>query len=314
MTRILITGGTGFIGSNLIRKLSPSNNEVHLLTRNSSDFWRISDIQDDLNIYKVELKQKKLEDIVKKINPELVFHCAAYGTNSKENDYSKMIKTNLHGTLNLFSALSNLNVKRIVNLGSVFEYGIKSGHRGFLETNSLNPLTFYGITKASQTNIAQYFFKLRSLPVTTLRLFTPYGKFESKGRLVSDIMFAIINNKKLGISSPKSVRDFIFIDDVIDAMLKASKIPNIEGEIFNIGAGKSNPVKKIVEICKKFTNYNNDISLLESQKRDYDISGGKGYANVQKAKKILHWKPKNSIEQGLKKSYQWHQKHYSLYN
>ena len=311
---ILITGGTGFIGANLTHALLDGKFKIHVLVRKSSNIWRLKNIQKKIQFHELDLMNINDDKIIKKINPEIVFHCAAYGINSKESNYSKMIKTNVHGTLNLFSILSNLNVKRIVNIGSVFEYGVKSGNRGLLETNSLNPLTFYGITKASQTNIAQYFFKLRSLPVTTLRLFTPYGRFENKGRLVSDIMFAIINNKKLVISSPKSVRDFIFIDDVVDAMIKASKTPNIEGEIFNIGAGKLKSVKKIVEICKKFTNFNKDISLLESQKRDYDISGGKGYANIQKAKKILHWKPKNSIEQGLKKSYQWYQSNYHVYN
>jgi len=313
--KILITGGTGFIGANLTHMLLREKHEIHLLIKKSSNMWRLKNVQKKIKFHELDLSNiSKDNKIIKKINPEIVFHCAAYGINSKENNYSKMIKTNVQGTLNLFSTLSNLNVKRIVNIGSVFEYGAKSGHQGFLETDSLNPLTFYGITKSTQTNIAQYFFKYRSLPITTLRLFTPFGKFENKGRLVSDLMFAIINNKKLDISSPKSVRDFIFIDDVIDAMIKASKIPNIEGEIFNIGTGKLNSVKKIVEICKNFTNFSKDIFLSETHKRDYDKKGGKGFANIQKAKNTLHWKPKNSIEQGLKKSYQWHQKNHSMYN
>jgi len=225
-----------------------------------------------------------------------------------------MIKTNVHGTLNLFSKLSNQNLKRVVNIGSVFEYGLKQNNRGFLETDSLNPLTFYGITKLAQTNIAQYFFKSKSLPVTTLRLFTPYGKFDEKGRLISDIMFAINENKKIVISSPESVRDFIFIDDVIDALIKSSEIPNIGGQIFNIGTGKSNSVKKIVEICKKKSKTNKNISVVDTKKRDYDLSGGKGYANINKAKKILQWKPQNSIDQGLEKSYKWYQKNYHMYS
>ena len=312
---ILITGGTGFIGSNLTHALLKRKTEIHVLIRKSSNIWRLKNIQKKIKFHEFDLTDiEKNKNVIKKINPEIVFHCAAYGSSPKDKDYSKMIKTNVHGTLNLFSKLSNQNLKRVVNIGSVFEYGLKQNNRGFLETDSLNPLTFYGITKLAQTNIAQYFFKSKSLPVTTLRLFTPYGKFDEKGRLISDIMFAINENKKIVISSPESVRDFIFIDDVIDALIKSSEIPNIGGQIFNIGTGKSNSVKKIVEICKKKSKTNKNISVVDTKKRDYDLSGGKGYANINKAKKILQWKPQNSIDQGLEKSYKWYQKNYHMYS
>ncbi len=315
MTTILITGGTGFVGSNLVHKLSSSKNQIHVLTRNLSNDWRISNIQEKLNIHKVDLlEQKKLEVIVKKINPEIVFHLAAYGIQHKENNFAKTLKTNTIGTFNLFSILSKQDVKKVVNIGSVFEYGQKSTNTGFLETDCLDPLTFYGITKAAQTNIANYFFKFRSLPITTLRLFTPYGMFEKKGRLVTDIMLSIIKNKKLEISSPKSVRDFIFIDDVVEALIKTSTISNINGEVFNIGLGKYNSVENIVKISKKISNCKIKTIIMNNQKQDYDLMRGKGYANINKAEKILKWKPKYSIEKGLKKSYQWFQKNISLYD
>lgn len=315
MAVILISGGTGFVGSNLVHKLSSSKNQLHLLTRNSSDYWRINNIQEKLNIHKVDLlEQKKLEAIVRKINPEIVFHMAAYGIQRKENNFAKILKTNTIGTVNLFSILSKQNVSRVVNIGSVFEYGQKSTNIGFLETDCLDPLTLYGITKAAQTNIANYFFKFKSLPVTTLRLFTPYGMFEKKGRLVTDIMLSIINNKKLKILSPKSVRDFVFIEDVIEALIKASKTPNINGEVFNIGLGELNSVENIVNILKNFSNYKTKSVIINEQKQDYDVLGGKGYANISKAEKILNWKPKYSIKNGLKKSYDWYSKNISLYS
>ncbi len=315
MTTILVTGGTGFVGSNLVRKLSLSKNKIHLLTRNSSNFWRIDDVKKKLDIHKVDIfDKKKLEIVIKKIDPKIVFHLAAYGIKRSENDISKTLDTNIIGTHNLFSILSNQRVKRIVNVGSVFEYGQKLNNNGFLETDCLHPLTFYGITKAAQTNIANHFFKFRSLPVTTLRLFTPYGMFEEKGRLVTDIMFAIIKNKKLKISSPKSVRDFVFIDDVIEALIKASKTPNINGKVFNIGFGESNSVENIVKLSQNFSNYKIKTIITNNQKQDYDLLGGKGYANITKAKKILNWKPKYSLEEGLQKTYDWYQKNISLYH
>ena len=314
-TSILITGGTGFIGANLTHALLSNSSDIHLITQKSSDIWRLKKIRTKIKFHQVNLTNSKhCGEIIQKINPDLVFHCAAYGVKHNHTNFEKMIKTNIHGTLNLFSALSTQNVKKIVNLGSVFEYGIKTANKGFLETDPLTPLTFYGITKVTQTNIAQYFFKSHSLPVVTLRLFTPYGILEEKGRLISDIMLALIKGHEFKLTSPNSVRDFVFVTDVIDAIIKASTGHNVDGEIINIGSGKPITVGGIVKICKKFSKVNENITLDDSKMRDYDLLGGKGFANIAKAKKKLNWVPTVSIEEGLKKSYNWYRKNLSYYH
>ncbi|WP_428324015.1 NAD-dependent epimerase/dehydratase family protein [Nitrosopumilus sp.] len=310
MTKILITGGTGFVGSNLVRRLAKSNNEIHLLTKKSSNFWRIKDIKKEMNIHKVDLCEKeKLKKIINKIKPEIIFHIAAYGVQHSENNMSKILESNIIGTFNLFSVLSNQNIKRIINVGSVFEYG-ESNKKNLSEIDCLRPSSFYEITKNTQTNMANYFFKFRSLPITTLRLFTPYGRFEKKGRLITDIMLSIINKKELKITSPKVARDFIFIDDVIDVMIKASKISNINGETFNIGFGKPHSVENIIKISEKISNQKIQTTIVNRVDKK---SKRNGYANINKAKKILNWKPKYSIEKGLKKSYGWYEKNISYY-
>ena len=153
MSKILITGGTGFIGSNLIRQLISTRNEIHSINKNLNNFWRISDITEKINIHNVDLIDKtSLEKTIKKINPDIVFHLAAYGINYLEKNFSETLQTNLLGTYNLFSILSDQPLKRIVNVGSVFEYGLPNTKLGFLETDCTNPLTLYGISKSAQTN------------------------------------------------------------------------------------------------------------------------------------------------------------------
>lgn len=316
MTKILITGGTGFMGANLVHKLSSSSkNQIHLLTRNSSNYWRINNIQEKLNIHKVDLlEQKKIERIVKKINPEIVFHMAVYGIRGSENDICKTVENNILGTINLFSALENSNnLKRIVNIGTQSEYGLKTNNRSCLETDPLKPITSYGIAKTAQTHFANFYF-LKKLPVVTLRVFSPFGKYEDKGRLTTDIMLSLVNNTQLTISSPFITRDFIFIDDVINALIIASKKPKIDGEIFNIGSGHKYMIKEIIELSPNASQLKSNILFSETKKRPFDQMGGKGLvANINKANKILGWKPKFSIKDGLKKSYEWFEENNYLY-
>lgn len=315
MSKILVTGGTGFIGSNLIRKLISSKNELHSINRNPNNIWRLSDVKDKINMHTVDLSdQKKLEKTIQKIKPEIIFHLASCGVDPSEKNFSKNIQTNLIGTYNLFSILSNQKIKKIINVGSVFEYGVPVNKYGFLETDCMNPLTLYGILKSAQTNLADYFFNSKSLPIFTLRLFTPFGMFENKGRLISDIMVALIKKKKLSISSPKSTRDFIFIDDVIDALIKSSITKNIDGKIFNIGLGKSTSVEKIIDISKNLSNFKLKIKTTKIHRRDYDLLGGKGHANISQAKKFLNWSPKYSVKDGLEKTFSWYKNNISLYS
>ena len=314
MQRILITGGTGFIGSNLIRKIVSANNEIYSISRNNKNYWRIADIQDKINMVKADLTNyNNLKKIIKKINPDIVFHLASHGVSNYEMEFSKIVNTNTMGSYNLFSILTEHKPKKIINVGSVFEYGQLNHKGGFSEKDCFNPFTLYGMSKNFQTNLASYFFNSKDLPVITLRLFTPFGMYEGKNRLVSGMMISMIKNQKMVISSAKSTRDFIFIDDVIDAFVKTSKKKNIEGESFNIGLGKSHSVQEMVNFTNKLSESKMKIQIKNAPVQDYDVLGGKGYASITKAKKILKWSPKNSVEKGLEKTFSWYKKNISLY-
>ena len=313
---ILITGGTGFIGANLIHKLSSSKNEIHLLARNTSKFWRLDNVQEKLVSHDVDLLNlEKLKKIIKKIEPEVIYHCAAYGIKPSEKNFYNLVDINVVGTFNLFSSLSDLGgVKRIVNLGSFFEYGTKSDKKSFVETDCVNPNTIYGISKVAQTNIARYFFISKNLPVSTLRIFSPYGMYEPKGRLISDIMISLFDKKILKISSTSTIRDFIFIDDVINAIVKSGKTSKINGEIINIGYGKCYSIKEILELVSELFGKKPEIAFDVSKKREFDIAGIQPYSNIKKASSLLNWTPKHSIEEGLKKTYKWFESNFYRYN
>jgi len=312
MSKIVITGASGFVGANLAQNLSKTKHQIHIFTRKNSKLWRLEDIKTKLNIHKVTLDNSKaLKKKLLEIEPKFVFHCATYGVLPSQTNFSKLIKTNLIGTYNLLQALEECNkLSKLVNLDSSFVYGKKNN--SIKENQIADPITLYGIVKLSQTNLVRYYSVKRKIPSITMRLFTPFGRFDQPGRLITDIMKSLITKKPLTLFSPYSKRDFIHINDVINALVLASNSPFKNGEIFNVGSGKYYSVKEFVTLASKVTKTKINVNWKNKQ-REFDKLGGNGYANTRKISENLGWRPKITIQEGLLESYKWYKKNINLY-
>ena len=309
---ILITGSSGFIGSNLTRNLVNTKDQIHILIRNQSNLWRLNDIISGCNVHFVDIsKIDEVRTIISQVKPEIVYHCATFGVYPNQKDASKMNQINVNGTSNLLTSLhENSELERLVNLGSVFEYGSTSN--SIKETDPTQPFDSYSDTKVSQTKLVEHYSHQKKLPAVTLRIFTPYGIFEEPGRLISDVMVAAVKKTPLKIFSRKAKRDFVYIDDVVSALIKASSRPGIEGEIFNIGSGNATSIEELVALVCKVTDIDLEVSWDNESQREYDKTGTNGFANLQKVKKI-GWKPEVSLKDGLSKTYDWFSQNIKLY-
>ena len=301
MVKILITGAAGFIGANLTRKLIKTGNEINILIKETSNLWRINDVVSNCNVHKIDLKKvEDVRNVVKEVNPELVYHCAGHGIYSSQKNNTEIFSTNILGTFNLLNALNeNNNLRRLVNLGSFFEY-------------LTNPTDPYTISKITQTKLAEHFFKEKKLPIITLRLFTPYGKFDSPGRLICDLMIALIRNKPLEIFSKYTKRDFIHIDDVITALEIASQQPDITGEIIDIGTGNEISVEEIVSMSNQLSDNELVINWNDTKQREVDILPENIFLGRQQTQK-LNWNPSTSLEDGLQRTIEWYKQNINLY-
>jgi len=310
-SRVLVTGGAGFIGSNIVDRLISEGFEVTVLD----------------NLYTGGLKnihhhQKKREfhflkgdirdlDLIKEAvkDVDVVFHEAALV--SPTDSLEKPILTNdvnVTGTLNLLKVSSDLDVKRFVFASSAAVYGDTHSPQK-KEDATLNPTSPYGLSKSAAENYVGLFYKVYGLETVSLRYFNVYGRRQrfdinsSYGSVIAIFINRILKNMPLTIHGDgEQTRDFVYIQDIVDANMLALNSKNAVGEIFNVGTGTSVTVNQVAMILKRLLN-KNDLKVLHTNSRPHDIRHG--YADISKAKKTLNYSPRYSLERGLTEFLSW---------
>jgi len=298
------------VGSNLLRKLHRSRADCHIITRESSDLWRISDIIGDVKRYTPDLSDaENIKKAVREISPDIIYHLATYGGNSREDNFRQIIESNFFGTVNLLNACRETGFDLFVNTGSSSEYGIKNAP--MKETDLPEPRNNYGISKVASTLYCQSVALNENLPVITVRLFSPYGDYEDRSRLVPSVILSCLEGKDPAISSPDFVRDFIYINDVIDLYERLPGKKTDPGAIFNAGSGKQHTVGEVVDTIIRITG--KPVKPVVGLPRRWANEPKVWQADMTKTSTSLNWAPKYDLEAGLKKSAGWFGDHRQLY-
>jgi nucleoside-diphosphate-sugar epimerase len=303
MKRVIITGATGFIGANLARRLLLDGHEIHLLARPGYSPWRIQNIYKDVQLYEVDIRDAKtLEEVVRQIQPDWVFHLAASGAYSWQTDLTLMVQTNIIGTINLVEACLRVGYESFINTGSSSEYGLKKFAPS--EKEWLEPNSHYAFTKASASLFCRYTAQSRNIPLCTLRLYSVYGPYEEPKRLMPSLIREGLKGKFPPLVGPDTSRDYIYVDDVIDAYSLAASKPNKElGAIYNIGSGIQTSLRRVVQTARQTLGIHAEPEWNTMQPRIWDTNTW--VANIQKAVDELDWQPRFNLQQGFLKVVQW---------
>lgn len=286
--RIFITGGTGFIGSYLIPKLTEGKNKVLVLTRNPKNLVKYKEatcLKGDLS--KISEWKKEL----KRFKPEAVIHLAWKGI----PDYSSPNSiTNLKYGLDLLQTLATVGCKKILVTGSLWEYGLQKGKLS--EKISVNPFNAFTAAKNSLNWVGSEFAKEHNIVFLWVRLFYVYGPGQKKNSLIPYLISCAKENKKPEIRNPNAQNDFIFVEDVAEAiyqiLLKSNK-----SDTFNIGSGKLTSIQYIIESISKTLGIKGYQVGNKERIDDYAFS----YADISKIKSIIGWKPQINIDEGIKR-------------
>lgn len=292
--RIFITGVTGFVGANILHRLvSLWASDLHILVRKNSDLSRIDSIKDKLSIYTFALEDRlETSTYIQKIRPQIVFHTAAAWTAVGRIPLSidSLIITNSIGSMNLMDASFEAGMCEIfVNTGSSSEYWEKDAP--MKESDSIEPNNLYGISKATATHYAVYLWKQKQFPIVTYRIFSAYWPLEDSKRLISTLLSSFSENTTLHLSSPYSVRDFIYIDDIVSAYLEADRAIKNQGDIINLWTGVQTSIGEVVSILQNITGKNLEPNYGSHSKNQLEPKVW--YSDNTKMKNILWIVPRS---------------------
>jgi len=303
--KVLVTGAAGFVGANLTRRLVKEGAEVHALLHPESDAWRLKGIEGRLFLHTADLLDEAyMEGFCRELSPTVIYHLATHGAYSSQTDTSRILLTNIMGTWNLLKALDPVNYQLFLNTGSSSEYGFKQ--KPMQEGDLLLPNSFYAVAKASGTMLCQYVSQSQARPIVTFRLFSVYGPYEQESRLVPTLIRRCLQGKNLEMASAEIARDFVFVEDVVDACLKLEHLRQCPGEIINIASGRQVSLKQITDLVLKLTGSKVDVLWKAMPNRIWDTSFWVG--ENHKARELLAWEAKTSLTDGLMQTIDWTKK------
>jgi len=300
--RVLITGITGFVGRHLAEELVKRGYEVFGLARYVSS-------RDNANLgvslyYGDILDPATLRRIFEKTQPDIIIHLAAQ--TSVEYSFThpnEVYNVNFLGVINIASEARETipDLKKFIHASSVEVYGNQTTFP-IKESNPLKPASPYGVAKVAAEYYLRYLYEGYGFPCIIFRSTNTYGRKDNHYFVIEHIIYEMLKkNKEILMGDPRPERDFLHIDDEVEAYIKAIETKrDIFGDIINTGTARGVSIRQLVEIIGEMVGFEGNVSWNRISKRPFEIH--KLIIDIEKIKELLNWSPRYSLEDGLKKT------------
>jgi polyisoprenyl-phosphate glycosyltransferase len=300
---ILVLGGSGFIGANLVRTLLAHRDDVYG-TSSNFEAWRLEGLPEQNRKVVDLLVDADLESLFAEVAPRTVFNCVSYGGYSFETDAALIYQTNFNLTNRLLQVMQKRSISCYVHSGSSSEYGDNSSAPE--ETAQPAPNSDYAVSKVASAGLLSYFGRKKGFPCANLRLYSVYGPLEDSSRLLPTVIRHGMAGGYPDFVHPQISRDFVYIDDVVEAFMDTALNLKEEdyGESFNIGSGCKTTIADIAAVAGELFGISGEPAFSAMPDRIWDVSDW--YANPGKAARRLGWQPRTSLSEGLRRMVEWY--------
>ncbi len=306
---ILVTGGAGFIGRWVIKKLLYLKKSVVIIDNLSNGQKRnITEFEKNPNFKNFIVDDIKNRDIIKKLFDKYRFNCcihlaAQINVEESLNHPQRAFETNLIGTFNILEESRKYKTKVII-IGTCMVYDLANSNKKISETHQLKPTSPYAGSKLAAEELALSYYYGFKLPVIILRPFNTYGPFQKtnmEGGVVSIFVKKKLSNNNIQVfGDGTQTRDFLYVEDCADFIVKATQVNECVGEVINAGMGKDISIN---DLAITIIGDKNRIEHIEHHHPQAEIM--KLECDISKAKRLLNWEPKVSLEEGIKKLEKW---------
>ena len=312
-TRVLVTGGAGFIGSEMIRQLLEKKAIITVLDNFASGKKEYIPSNKKLRVITGDIVDEK---IVKKAvkDQEIVYNLAALPFIPDSYHYPvDFFETNTIGNLNvLWESIKSKSIEVFIQISTSESYG-SAQYSPMDENHPTTPYSTYAVSKLAADRAAFTLHKENGIPVVVIRPFNTYGPRFTQPYIIPEIINQLLSGvKELSLGNINATRDFTFVQDTVNGFLKAANEKKAIGEIINIGSGTEIKMQELAQKIIKISGKNVKIKIDESRLRPYDVN--RLICDNKKAKKLLKWEPMISMDEGLKITYDWAKKNKVVFN
>ena len=308
--KVLVTGGAGFIGSHLTKKLVNLGAKVSVVVKYNSiiDCPRLINVWDKINVIEADLRNTDSVKEMRSMNYDLAFHLAAYNhVGDSFKHVLENVNSNLISTINLLD--SGPKIKKFIHMGTSEIYGIQS-KLPFNIKEKPNPMSPYAVTKYASELFAVLKSKSFSIKLLCVRPFNTFGPFQSEKAIIPEIIIKCLQNKEIKTTGGKQTREFNYIDNIVDGILFLNKKVSHSIEPINVGSNNPISIKNLVQKIHKYTKSKSKLNIGSLKYRPNEI--WRMQANT-KFLNSIGWKPQVSLDKGLISTIQWYRKFYKTY-